>query len=717
MAAGGATEPGEEDLEEVVVEPVEDRVESAPEEVGEAPLPEELVPFGFSLFESSPDSYRQPAFGPVDPEYPLGPGDEIVLDVWGDTVFRIVRELDREGGVNLPEVGRVVLAGMTLEEVRKSLRRQLSRFYSGLAEEGGRATTHMSVTLGNLRMIRVFVVGRTRRPGGYDLSAASTVFHALFFAGGPTLEGSLRDIRVIRGGKEIAVLDVYEYLRTGRREGDVRLENDDTVFIPPTGPRVTVRGEIRQPAIYETLPGETLRSVLETAGGFTQKAFEGRIQIDRILDPEEQEATGEDRKLLDISYDRSESEAMRDGDVVTVFPIADRLGNFVSVLGEIRRPGTYEHRPRMRLSEALTEAGGLLETAFQARAEVIRTYENREREQFSVDLRHVLAGDLSYDLKLEPRDEIRVYSIWELQDEWTVSVFGAVRNPGRFELRANMTLEDLLLQAGGTQDWAYLEEVEISRVRPDEADRLQTAEIFRVPLGEDYLSREEGTFRLEPFDNVFVREKPYYELQRNVEVRGEVRFPGVYTLRSPLETLTEVLERAGGLKETAYPEGFTLVRKKDAMGRVALDLPSALKRPGSKHDVVLFAGDSLHVPEEPKTVKVTGAVGYPTSLVYDAGWSLGDYIDHAGGTTDLADERQVRIVYSTGAAARVKRFWFDPEVRPGSTIVVPEREQTSVDWGKVIRNATSVLASIATVALVADKVAKLAHTEEESHSK
>jgi protein involved in polysaccharide export with SLBB domain len=688
---------------------VEERVAVAPPEIIEDTHPtDELAPFGYALFETSPESYRQPAFGPVDPEYPLGPGDTIVLDVWGDTVFRVEQELDREGGVNLPDVGRVALAGQTLDEVRSTLRRRLSEVYSGLEGSGGRATTHLSVTLGNLRVIKVFVVGRARRPGGYDLSAASTVFHALFFAGGPTPQGSLRDIRVIRAGKQVAVLDVYEYLRSGTRDGDIRLENDDTVFIPPTGARVAVQGEVKENAIYEIRPGETLAQLVETAGGFTERAFGGRVQIERILSLQEQRETGEDRRVLDFPYDETAGQQpLRDGDIVSVFPINDKLRNFVTVSGDVRRPGVYELREGATLRSALEEAGGVLETAFLERAQVVRTFDDETRQQIPVNLAKVLAGQPGEDLPLEPRDEIVVSSIWELRDHHTVSIYGAVRHPGEYELREHMSLGDLLLQAGGATEDAYIEEVEISRIHRVREEGVASTEILKVPLGRDYLAHGQGSVELAPFDNVFVREQPEYELQRNVTVGGEVVFPGIYSLQHPQETLAEVIARAGGLTPRAFPKGFTMYRNKDGIGSVALDLERALKSRRSKDNVTLFAGDSLYVPEQPKTVTVSGEVGYPTSFVYDGSWSIGDYIDRAGGTTDKADTGQIRVVYSTGAAARVRRWWRDPHVQPGSQIIVPRKEEKEgIPWGSVVRDSASLLASVATVILVMDQVNK-----------
>ncbi|HMB71610.1 MAG TPA: SLBB domain-containing protein, partial [bacterium] len=315
-----------------------------------------------------------------------------------------------------------------------------------------------------------------------------------------------------------------------------------------------------------------------------------------------------------------------------------------------------------------------------------------------------MMGERSGNLVLRPRDEVTVHSIWALRDEEKVSIYGAVRAPGAYELRENMTLRDLILQAGGLGERAFLEYAEVSRVDPGEGT-ARGAEIVRIPLGADYLSKREDDFRLRAYDNVFIRENPNYELQRNVTLTGEVRFPGVYSLMRPTETVAEVITRAGGLAETAYAEGFQLYRVRDGIGRVALDLRRALKDPRSKDNVILFAGDSLHVPQEPKTVTVKGEVGYPTSLVFDPGWSIGDYVEHAGGTTDRADRGQTRVIYTTGAAARVKRFWFDPEVRPGSTIIVPRKEERDVNWGNVFRDTTSILASLATVVLVADRVA------------
>ena len=690
-----------------LVDAPQDRILEAPDLVSEefvtaeadAETGDELLPFGYSLFSSSPDSYRQPASGPVDPDYPLGPGDQIVLDVWGDTVFRLERSLDREGGANFPDVGRVVLVGKTLKEARATLKRRFAEVYSGIS----RGTTNLSVTLGELRVIRAFVVGRVNRPGGYDLSAASTVFHALFFAGGPTESGSLRDIRVVRGGQEVARLDVYEYLRTGKRSGDIRLEDDDTIFVPPVGARVAVAGEIRQPGVYELLPGETVENIIDTTGGFTERADLGRLQVERFLSAEERERTGNDRRIFDLAWSTERPTPLKEGNTLTVSPVGDRLRNYVELAGEVRQPGQYEWTPGATVESLIAEAGGLLETAVTARAELVRTYEDGRREQQGINLAEVLAGTSA--VSLQPRDEIKVHSIWDLQDRHEVTIHGAVRSPGTYELREGMAIQALLLQAGGLLPEAWNQHVEVSRVSGGGEGDPETAEIMQVPLGADYLGGNSDGFTLHPWDHVFVREIPNYELQRNVHLGGEVYFPGTYTLKHPRETLSEVIARAGGLKPTAYPDGFLLNREKDGIGRVALNLKTAIKKADSRDNVILCAGDSLFVPEEPKTVTIRGAVGWPTSLVYRDGMSIGDYVAQAGGPTKEADRGETRIIYTTGAAARVKKLWFDPQVRPGATIVVPKKpEKQPTNWGSLLRDSAAVLASVATVALVVDRV-------------
>jgi len=668
-----------------------------------------IEPFGADLFALSPSTFTPPLYGPIDPDYRLGPGDEIVIDVWGDAVFRLEKIVNREGNVLLPDVGQVSLQGLTLLGAKERVRARLSKAYSGFSKDP--PTTFLDLSLGKLRPIKVFVVGEVRRPGAYDLSAASTVFHALYFAGGPGPDGTMREVRVLRGNAEVARLDVYGYLLSGTREGDVRLESDDTIFVPVRGKTVTVHGEIVRPAAYELRGDETLVDVVRMAGGVTARTYLDRLHVERVLPPAERRARGEDREVVDVDLaavlDGRETFQLRDLDDLQFLPITGYERNYVVLEGSVRRPGTYELREGMRISDLIAAADGLRGETYRERAFVVRTREDLVRQTLAFDLDRALQHDPDEDLLLAPWDEVTVFSIWDLKDRDRVSVFGAVRRPGEYELTEDMTLGDLLLKAGGFQEYAYPVEVEVSRVYPDEPEATRIADTFRVEVGEDFLGAGElPSFRLQKHDDVFVRNKPHWELQRNVTVEGEVLFPGRYTLRSPTERLVDVIERAGGLLPTAYPDGFRLDREADDVGPVSVDLRRALQRPDSDDNIVLREGDSMTIPERPMTVRVSGAVGFPTSLVYEKGKGIDYYVGNAGGYLDEAKKGEVRVVYSTGRSAKVKRFAPDPRPEPGSHIIVPpKRPDEGIHWGETIADVAQILASLATTYLVIDRIA------------
>lgn len=702
-------EPAREILEEGVASPAVIPPPPSAEEGAPAGTATALAPFGAELFAMSPATFTPPLYGPIDPGYRLGPGDEIVIDVWGDAVFRLEKIVNREGNVLLPDVGQVSLQGLTLRGAKERVRARLSTAYSGFAKDP--PATFLDLSLGKLRPIKVFVVGEVRRPGAYDLSAASTVLHALYFAGGPAPAGTMRDVRVLRGNEEVVHLDVYQYLLSGTKEGDVRLENDDTILVPPRGETVTVRGEVVRPARYELQPGETLADVVRMAGGVTARTYLDRLHVERVLSPEERRMRGQDRAVVDVNLasvlDGTATFELRDLDDLRFLAITGYERSHVVLAGDVRRPGTYELRGGMRVADLLAAADGLRGEAYEGRAMLVRTHEDLTRETVTFDLERALALDPEENLPLEPWDEVTVFSIWDLRDRDRVSVFGAVRNPGDYELTEDMTLGDLLLKAGGFEEYAYPLEVEVSRVYPDQPESTRIADTFRVPVGEDFLEAPElPAFRLRKHDNVFVRRQPRWELQRNVTVEGQVLFPGRYTLQTSTERLAEVIGRAGGLLATAYPEGFRLLRVEENVGLVSVDLRRALDRPGSDDNIVLRAGDTLIVPERPMTVRVSGAVGFPTSLVYQRGKGIDHYVENAGGYLDEAKKGDVRIVYSTGRSAKVKRFAPDPRPEPGAHIIVPARRpEEGIDWGATIADVTQILASLATTYLVVDRIA------------
>ena len=665
--------------------------------------------FGASFFHGSPSLFAPATFGPVPRDYMLGPGDQVVIDVWGEVEFRHERIVERDGSIILPKAGRVSCAGRTLDHVTASVREALSGSYSGISADGEGGNTFVEVNLGRLRAIRVFVVGEVARPGAYEMSSVATVFTALHAAGGPGANGSLRDLRVMRGGEQVGSLDLYRYLLTGSREGDVVLREGDTVFMPARRITVKVSGEVRRPMLYECLPGEDVRTLIEYAGGFTAEAETKIVHVDRILAPAERTSDAPDRVQRDLNLRLKMVHALQDGDVLTVDSVGERLENWVRVSGNVKSPGRYEYRAGETVSGLVARAGGLWSDTMLDRAVIDRIDPNGVYRSTDVHLDAALRGEAD-DVELQARDALRVFSIWDLKDRYDVSISGAVREPGAFDFREGMTLHELILKAGGLTDAADILHAEVSRLSEDaltsrdlSAEPETTVEVIHVELGKNWLSNGHR-FELHPRDRVAIRNMPWWQLQRTVTVRGEVGYPGQYSLERPDERLSSLIARVGGLKPTAFAAGARIVRSKNGVGNVALDLEEALAKPGSDQDAILVAGDEILVPPTPYTVKVTGAVGFSTSIVWESGASLGDYVARAGGYADSADRWKTYVVYPNGMSKQIRRFWMDPGVMPGSVIVVPERvPEDGAGKLETMKEIASIVASVATVWLVIDR--------------
>ncbi len=667
--------------------------------------------FGADFFRLEPGVFSPSSFGPVPDDYLVGAGDQVVVDVWGDVEFRLERVVDREGTIILPKGGRVACWNRTLAQVGEAVREALSRSYSGIAA----GTTTVKVSLGSLRAIRVFVVGDAVRPGAYELNGMATVFTALYAAGGPSAAGSWRGVRLMRGAQAAAMLDLYAYLLEGSRAGDAILREGDTVFVPPRGPTVSLGGAVRRPLRFELREGEGLAELLRLGGGLRADAACERVHLERVVPPAQRRSHEPDRMTRDIVLDPAtglpasgEDATLRDGDAITVFAIGDRLENWVSIAGNVKRPGRYEWRDGLDAAGLIELAGGLWPDTLEERALLDRVRQDGTREATDFHLGDVLAGRAAA-VALRPRDALRVFSIWDVRQRYTVAISGEVREGGEFEWREGATLRDLVLRAGGLTDAADLMRAEVSRLRMEavtnrdtSARPAQVVDVITVDLGPDFLTAPQP-FPLRPHDRVAIRKLPWYELQRVVSVRGEVMFPGVYSLQSPDERLSQLVARAGGLKPTAFPPAARVERARDGAGNVAIDLQKALDDPGSVHDIVLTPGDALIVPETQNTVRVTGAVGFATSLVYRKGTSLGEYVNNAGGWADGADKWKTRVVYPNGASKPIKRIWRDPPVLAGSTIVVPPRPERESKKLETLKDIAQIVASVATVWLVIDR--------------
>ncbi len=690
--------------------------------------------FGLALFRNSTSEFLPTLDGPVDANYRLGPGDQLVLILTGQVELAHTLDVTREGFIVIPQVGQISVANLTLGQLENLLYQRLPRSYSGI-ERGPNAPTKFSVSVSRLRAIQVYVTGDVVRPSAYRISSAGTAMTALYAAGGPTESGTLREVTVRRGGAVVATLDVYDYLLRGDNSRDARLENSDVVFVRTHGPRVRVTGEVVRPATYELKEGETLRDALAAAGGFRATASTGRVQVQRIVPAGQRAEGGRDRVVLDVpgtgaSITDFPAIAMTGGDVVQVFAVAERVRNSIVVNGHVWAPGTQSLRAGMRLSDALRSAGGLKSDAYLGQVLITRLRPDSTRQQLRAVLRDTTGAVLN-DVALAEDDEITVFSLTEFRPDRYVAIGGSVRQGGRFPWREGMTMRDLVLLAGGLREGAYLREAEIARLPADRA-RGVTATTLRVALDSSYLaeyvrgqpypgapglaSPAPGTAQevtLQPYDNVLIMEQPDWQLQRTVVLTGEVRFPGRYALRTKNEKITDLIAHAGGLTSEADADAAYFSRARAATSfaaqalserlrtRVGVDLRQALARPRGDDNLTLIDDDSLHIPFRRSTVEIQGAVNAPTAIAVDEGQSLQYYVRAAGGASATGDYGKAYVIQPNGKIEARRRvlllFRFDPTPRAGSTVVVPVR---STEDRRSER--------LATVSIIAQTIASLA---------
>ncbi len=675
--------------------------------------------FGLDIFRGATSQFEANLAGPVDANYRLGPGDRLVLILTGDVESSFQIDVTREGFIVVPQVGQVYVANLTMGDLQSLMRARLSRVYSGI----GTGTTRFSLSVAKLRSNQVYVVGDVLRPGSYLVSSAGTALTALYAAGGPTINGSLRRVEVRRGGVAIDALDVYDYLVRGDASHDVRLQTGDVLFIPVHGARVRVVGEIARPSTYEMKAGETLADLVRNAGGFRATASRQRVLIDRIVPPDQRTGAGRDRVTIDVASDLALTSAgagvaLQNGDVVHVFPIAERVRNRVVVQGNVYQAGAQGFTPGMKLSDALRRAG-LQPDTYLGEVLVTRMRSDSTREELRATLADT-TGRVLNDFTLQEDDDIRVYSLTTFRPERYVAIGGAVKNGGRFPYHAGMTLRDLVLLADGVQESAYLKEAEIARL-PETRDGGRTATTIRVPLDSTYLFERapDGTYigppglqtaasgapeiQLKPYDNVLILRQPDWSLQRTVVLTGEVRFPGAYALRSKSERLSDLIARAGGLTDEAYPDGIVFVRGQGGVGRVGVELSSALRRYESNDNLILRDGDNISVPAFNSIVTIRGAVNLPSTVAYVPGKGIDYYVNAAGGASRTGDAGHAFVIQPSGKLEAVhRRFLVSstmPRPRPGSIVTVPEKDPADKkDYIAITGTVAQIIAS--TVAII-----------------
>lgn len=676
--------------------------------------------YGHDIFNGRTVSFEPNENAATPENYRLGPGDELHIEIWGYSEASYTQTISPEGRINISQVGPIQLSGLTIKEASEKLRKALVSKYASIG--GSRPNTSVSVTLGRIRTIQVNILGEVNAPGTYRLSSFSTVFHALYRANGVKPTGSMRAIRVMRGGEVAAQVDVYEYLLGGRSETDITLQEGDIVMVPPYLNVVSVSGSVKRPMSYELRDGETLSTLIDYAGGFTSDAFQGDLRLIR--------QKGEERRVFNVSPSEAASFEMVDGDYVTVGSNLDRFANRVEVRGYVFRPGMFELGGNIATVRQLVEvAGGLKEDAFLPRAVLLRERDDLSLETISFDLSGVVNGT-SEDILLRKNDILVVSGIYELQDRGSLTINGMVASPGTFPFAENTTVEDLILQAGGLLEGASTARVDIAR-RVKDPTSLTSGNVLGESFSfaiKDGLAVDGGDkFVLQPYDVVSVRRSPGFKPQRFVEISGEVNFPGRYVLIDDGERISQLIERAGGPTSRAYLHGAVVIRHMneeelrlksntlDVLNRdtardtvfnrlmdlsreytVGVEVDKAFSKPGSKDDLILRAGDEIFVPELINTVSIQGNVMLPNTVLYEPGKGVSYYINLAGGYGFRAKRNKVHIVYQNGRSqvAGSQRA----KIEPGCMIMVPTKpERRGMDRAEVMA-ITSASSSLATLA-------------------
>ncbi|MES2330132.1 MAG: SLBB domain-containing protein [Bacteroidota bacterium] len=657
--------------------------------------------------------------------YVLGPDDQLQISVYGVQEYTGDLLVSAEGSIFIPNIGQVKVAGMTIEAVTQKLRSLMGNSVYSTLKSGA---SKLSVSLGNIRTIKVTVMG-SNRPGDFNLSSLSTVFNALYLTGGPSAFGSFREIELWRNNKLERKIDLYRVMVTGDQSDNVGLKDNDVIRIPSYKNRVELQGQVKRPGIFEVLPGESFANILNFASGFTDTAYQASVKVFQLSDKE--------RKMEDLESPAFNTYHPKSGDVFVVSKILDRFQNRVRIAGAVFRPDVYELASGLRVADLIRKANGLKEDAFTGRGQIIRLQEDLTKSIVPFDIKKALAGNAPDNPLLQREDEVIISSVFDLRDFYKVTIQGEVRVSGQYDYVDNLTLKDLILQAGGFTD-AATRSIEIARLIKRDSiastdNRAST--IINTEINGD-LTTSSANISLQPFDVITIRRKAGYTLPETVIVAGQVQHPGPYALISGSEHVSDLLKRAGGYTPDAYPEGAFLKRyKTDAeklklqqdariekklskiindtssiseedkvreYDQIPLDLPSILNATGSIEDLIVRSRDELFIPKFDGQVKVDGSVLMVTQVPYQKNNNLKDYINDAGGFSGNAWRKKAYVVYANGKAAITSHFLFFkfyPKVLPGSTVKVPPKpERQKANTGEVIGIA-SALASLAGVVI------------------
>lgn len=671
--------------------------------------------FGRSIFRSGNLTFAPSANLPTPVNYVLGPGDEVIIDIWGRNQATIRRTISPDGTINIPDVGMISLNGMTIKQADNYMKKKLGQIYS---VDGDNAKSEIKLSLGNIRTIQVNMMGEVANPGTYYLSSLSNIYHALHRAGGVSQLGSLREIQLIRKGKVIATVDIYDFIRDGKMIETI-LEEGDIINVPTYEIIVDIAGNVKRPMSYELKEGETIADLIDYAAGFTGDAYTKNLRMIR--------RNGSEYQIFTINEPDYATFELMEGDALSVGAMLDRFENRIEIKGAIYRPGTYELGNEISTVKQLIEkAEGLKGDAFTNRALITREREDLTLEILPVDIGAILAGTAS-DVDLVKNDVLYIPSIHDLQDLGNITVTGEVAKPGTFVYAENTTLEDAIMLAGGLLESASTVKIEVSRriKNPTSTEQTDTiGKVYTFAFKDGYVLDGEAGFILEPYDRVYVRRSPGYIAQTSVSISGEVIFPGSYILTHKEERLSDLVHKAGGLNSWAYVKGARLLRQmnaeeyarlaaagqvlqnindnmdvsgldRSAVYSVGIDLEKALAKPGSDADLVLREGDRLIIPEYINTVKISGNVMYPNVITYNPNYTVRDYVQQAGGYGFRTKKSKSYVIYLNGTVQKARR-WSKGVVEPGCEIVIPEKREKESNLENVLAISTTA-ASLGTM--------------------
>ncbi len=695
--------------------------------------------FGSSIFNNKNLKFDANLNMATPVDYRLGPGDELNVELYGFSQKTFLLKVQPDGFVNIDKFGLVAVNGLTIEEAKERIKNKLSKIYVGLSSANGYATnTYLNVSLGNIRSIRVYVIGDAINPGTFSVPSISSIMTALYLAGGPSEIGSYRNIQLIRKNKVVSNIDLYEFITTGIKGNDIRLQDEDRILVPPYQTRIELIGNVKKPSFFEILPTENLGRAIEYAGGFTEDAYTNKLRLLRNTEKE--------HRLMDIKNSEINSFVVQNGDKITIDKILDRIENQVSINGAVFRPGPYSLTENPTLLTLLKSAENVKEDAYLQKVRIIRLKPDLTTSVFSVNLARILNGEEA-DINLQREDRIEISSNFDLKEIYTVGIRGEINKVPAIDPAGNapelekapffndMTLMDIIMYSNGLKESAAGGSIDVTR-RKRKSGAMDDLTITS-DLGKTYsfkiksnlqLEEQDAKFPLEPFDEVFVRASPNYETQQFITITGQVVKQGPYGLERKDERLSDLIKRCGGLSEFAFAEGATLVRenilsaleletKKKQLEalkttnntaveveevatvtreRIGIDLAKAIANPGSNYDVILQDGDVLTIPKKPQTVKLSGEVLYPNTTQFDDSFTFREYISRAGGYTSQSLKGKSYILYANGSVDRTKKvFLFNiyPKVRPGSEIIVPVKTKKTT-LGEVFGNLNGITSTL-----------------------